>query len=630
MGTSSAMNTSNQYIKYTITITQNSQDTANNKSNVTVSVRFYRTNTGYTSYGTGTVYCKINGTTYSAGVTPSQKITNSGIVLFTKTLNISHNSDGTKTLTCSAWIEHDVVTSSEQSYSQALTTIPRASTLTVANGTLGTAQTITAVRNASSFTHTLIWECGSYSGTIGSAKTSSTSWSFTPAKDLANGAPNSTKVYCKFTLKTYSGSTLIGSDIKSVWMTIPSDVTPTRNIALSEPSGQTHVSTYGGYIQGQSQLKVTISASGKYSSTIKSYSTTVNGATYTTNTFTTSVLKNSGTNTVSCIVTDSRGRKGETPSSTSSMESFQVIPYTAPKISKLSVKRCNSDGTDNDQGTSVKVTISYTIKNFDKSEYTANAIDAYLKYKKTSDSEYNSIHLTTDSRFNTYNVTNQSVIIDNIADNSSYDIKLDIADSFTSASKSTSVSTGFTIMHFNVSGKGIGIGKLSEDNTFDIGMDTKFKHAPKIGGVTLDYILEQGTFEAHCAEVIDYREDTERENAKNSITMRYRKWNSGILECWAKYEQGISISQQAGSFYRSNVIRIYYSTSSTTATPPFTFIAVPNVTVSGGCIGLSKIDFTKPLRGSSTYAELCIISLETSSYNLTSPRFNIRVIGRWK
>ena len=75
MATSAALSTSNEYVKYTITVTQNSQSIENNTSNVTVSVRFYRTNTGYTTYGTGTVYCKINGTTYSASVTPDDKIT---------------------------------------------------------------------------------------------------------------------------------------------------------------------------------------------------------------------------------------------------------------------------------------------------------------------------------------------------------------------------------------------------------------------------------------------------------------------------------------------------------------------------------------------------------------------------
>jgi predicted RNase H-related nuclease YkuK (DUF458 family) len=52
MATSSAMSTTNDKIQYKVTITQNSQSVANNTSNVTVSVRVYRTNTGYTTYGT--------------------------------------------------------------------------------------------------------------------------------------------------------------------------------------------------------------------------------------------------------------------------------------------------------------------------------------------------------------------------------------------------------------------------------------------------------------------------------------------------------------------------------------------------------------------------------------------------
>ena len=98
MGTSGNMPTSNNYVKYTISIYQNSQSVSGNYSNVTVSVRFFRTNTGYSTYGCGTCYCKINGSTYSATVNSSQKITNSGIILFSKTLDIYHNADGSKYL----------------------------------------------------------------------------------------------------------------------------------------------------------------------------------------------------------------------------------------------------------------------------------------------------------------------------------------------------------------------------------------------------------------------------------------------------------------------------------------------------------------------------------------------------
>ena len=61
--TSEAFSTSNQFIKYRFTVTENSYSVENNSSNVTVTVNFYRTNTGYTTYGTGTVYCFIYDTT---------------------------------------------------------------------------------------------------------------------------------------------------------------------------------------------------------------------------------------------------------------------------------------------------------------------------------------------------------------------------------------------------------------------------------------------------------------------------------------------------------------------------------------------------------------------------------------
>ena len=224
MATSSAMSTSNQYIKYTISITQNSQSIANNTSNVTVSVRFYRTNTGYTSYGNGTVYCKINGTQYSASVTPSQGITNSGIVLFTKTLDISHGSDGKKTLTCSAWISHAVVTSSEQSYSQALSTIYRASVPTVSPKSVQMGKSVTIKTNSksSSFHQSITVTFGSYSHNWPKIY-GDTLWQ---VPDLANQIPNALSGAAKITCVTYNGSTKIGTETCTVTVTVPDATKP--------------------------------------------------------------------------------------------------------------------------------------------------------------------------------------------------------------------------------------------------------------------------------------------------------------------------------------------------------------------------------------------------------------------
>ena len=135
MATSGTFSTSNTHVKYNITINQNWQSIEGNYSNVPVSVRFWRDNVGYTSYGSGTCSCRINGTVYSATVSSSQKITNAGIDLFSKTLDIYHNADGSKYLEASAWISMNTpLSSSEQGFGVWLSTIPRASSISGING----------------------------------------------------------------------------------------------------------------------------------------------------------------------------------------------------------------------------------------------------------------------------------------------------------------------------------------------------------------------------------------------------------------------------------------------------------------------------------------------------------------
>ena len=95
MATSSNFSTSNQYIKYRIVVTENSYNITNNTSEVNVKVDAWRTNTGYTTSGSGTCYCTIDGTKYSQSISNSQQITyNSHTVLLNKTVTIPHNADG--------------------------------------------------------------------------------------------------------------------------------------------------------------------------------------------------------------------------------------------------------------------------------------------------------------------------------------------------------------------------------------------------------------------------------------------------------------------------------------------------------------------------------------------------------
>ena len=469
MATSSAMSTTNDKIQYKVTITQNSQSVANNTSNITVSVRVYRTNTGYTTYGTGTVYCTINGTQYTEGITSSDKITNSGIVLFTKTLNITHNADGTKTLATSTRITHDQFSSNAQGYSQALTTIPRATTPTVSASSvnMGSDITISMPRASSSFDHTLTYKFGSATGTIGSGLGTSKAWEV--PLSFANQIPSGTSGTCTITCKTYNGSTLIGTKTVSFTAKVPSSVVPSiSSLAVSEGvSGL--AAKFGAYIQNKSQAKVTITAAGSYSSTISSYKTTVSGKTYSGSSFTSGVLATSGTVTIETIVTDSRGRTA-TKSTT-----INVLAYTAPKITKFTAFRSNSQGVQNYESTSVNCGYAWTVSALGNK----NDNSYVFEYKAKGASEWGAL-----ASGNSYSI-NTSRIFANIAPiDSSYDLRLTIKDYFGSAVAVAEIPTAFTLLDFNASGKGLAFGKVSEiENQMEVDMQMNIYKDMFMGGV---------------------------------------------------------------------------------------------------------------------------------------------------
>ena len=359
-GTSSAMSTNNQYIKYSITVTENSQNILANPptTNVTVTVKVWRTNSGYTSYDTGTCYCKIDGTTYSQAITTSQKVTqNSNTVFFTKTLNIQHAPDGAKTLTCSAWLtsNNGVFKSSEQSYSQVLTAIPRASVLgTISDFTIGNNITIPVTKYSDSFSDTLNVYVGDtwikrYEGLTNGQKIN-----FTTAElnTIYTNIPNSETATFKFVNTTYSGANVLGTSTKTATGTIPSGIKPTiSSVTITEGNTDVVPSSWGVYVKNKSKLKFTISATAGTGSSISSIKTTVNGATYTGSPITTNIINESGSLTATITATDKRGR----PNSTT--KTIEIVDYAEPYIDEFNVVRCDSDGTENDNGTHAKVSL---------------------------------------------------------------------------------------------------------------------------------------------------------------------------------------------------------------------------------------------------------------------------------
>lgn len=152
------------------------------------------------------------------------------------TYTISHNSDGTKTLTLQgSWSTpySSYISGGSVSGQVTLPRIARASTISSLSTRLGSAGTISITRQSSDFTHTLTYAFGSVSGTIATT-TTSTSVSWTPDVSLINQlGTNDSSGIGTITCTTFSGNTPVGTSTSTLTLTIP-------NSSLGNVSG-----TYG-------------------------------------------------------------------------------------------------------------------------------------------------------------------------------------------------------------------------------------------------------------------------------------------------------------------------------------------------------------------------------------------------
>ena len=407
----------------------------------------------------------VNGTKYSGtntvGIAASTTKT-----LASDTTTISHNSNGTKTFSYSFSQEFSITFSGVDigtksgSGSGTLDTIARKSSLSASNGTLGTSQNLTVSRFDSSFTHTITYKCGNTSGTV-ATKSSSTSISWTPPLTLAQQNTTGTSVSIIFTITTYTGDTSIGTNTKTISCSIPDSVKPT--VSLSVADVYTYRTTYGAYVQGKSKLQIDVNASGSQGSTIKAYNTTIDGKTYTTANVTTSALSGSGTLTIKTTVTDSRGRTASTT------WDVTVLPYSAPKITSLSAKRCNADGSTNTTGAYLKITFGSSVTALNNK----NTASYTLQYKKTSATSYTSKALSDYS--GKYSVSGGSYIF--AADSSAYNLILTVTDAFSTNTKTATGSSTSMLFSFLKTGLGVAFGKLAElSGYFDCGYEAIFRN----------------------------------------------------------------------------------------------------------------------------------------------------------
>lgn len=384
----------------------------------------------------------------------------SAITYTTSWYTISNKTTGTTSLSINLYSGSG--NSRNNTYSYKMGVDPAASVLgSISNFTIGNAINIPITKYSSGFKDSLtISVAGTTIKTINNISNGyDVSFSSTELTNIYKKIPSSTTATFTFKLTTKSGSTTVGTSTKTATGTIPSSVKPSiSSVTVTEANGTT--AALGVYVKNRSKLKFVISASAGSGSSISSYKTTVNGASYSGSTITTNTITTSGTVTATITVTDKRGRTASTTKSVS------VLNYANPYITSLTAFRCNSDGSANEKGTYMKISLTAGVTSLNGK----NTYSYKIQYKKSSVSTYTTINITGQDQTCTY-----STVVA-IESTSSYDIKAIAADYFTSVTISAQpVPSVFRTMHFKAGGHGIGLGKMAEyEDVLDIGFETMF------------------------------------------------------------------------------------------------------------------------------------------------------------
>ena len=338
--------------------TQGSQDIANNKTSITVKASL-KSSQGSFSGGGGTLYIdwydNNNGWQTGKASKSTTSMSAGSSISCSKTFDVTHKADGTLSGYARArWSKNSnnwvPASGSVSNSSKALTTIPRASvpTVSAASVALGNAVTIYTNRKASTYTHTIWIQAGGLSKTqLYTGIQTSQSWTpnATQIASIMSGSSAAKSFTATVTLRTYNGSTQIGSDQTCTFTyTVPNTYKPTLS-SWTITEGNTNISSLlssaDDVVKILSQKNISITATPQNSATVTKVTATNGNKTIT---LTKSGNVFSGTFTdlqavgFSISATDSRGFVTTQSYGTSAT----LISYVAPQITDIKVDRTTS------------------------------------------------------------------------------------------------------------------------------------------------------------------------------------------------------------------------------------------------------------------------------------------------
>ena len=443
-------------------VEQVSQDITNNSSKVRWRATIDRDGAYRTwTYGNiSNLSVWLNGSSVHSSH-PDYDTSGQEVTLASGEVTVPHNSDGTKTM--SVWASFDpnngvhgnITISTNYTFDK----IPRSSQISSLEGNrdLGSLHTVIFDRKVNSFTHQ-VWYRVFGSEWIDLGKNHGTSVSFTPSLDLARHLPKSSFGLMDICVRTYNGTTQIGSDVYSNgWhFKIPDSVKPTfTGLSLTDMNTVARRLLSGNdFLQIISDIQVNFNnASGAYGSTITGYRAeivnkkmvvTKNGGSF-------GIMNFSGLATIRAYVVDSRGKQSDTKDIT-----INVIEYYAPSFSFSALRTRGNPNT-------LQVLRNARIAPIMQSGKQKNVMSLTFKVAQIGNENFTDDNGSASGNFTSvHTLTNSAAnMAGNYPSNKSFVIIGKLEDKFTSVEFSTTVATESVVMSYDKNGR-VGIGKVAE------------------------------------------------------------------------------------------------------------------------------------------------------------------------
>lgn len=443
-------------------VEQVSQDITNNSSKVRWRATIDRDGAYRTwTYGNiSNLSVWLNGSSVHSSH-PDYDTSGEEVTLASGEVTVPHNSDGTKTF--SVWASFDpnngVHGNITISTKYTLSSLPRSSAVAGLDGdrNLGSRHTIRIDRKASAFTHQ-VWYRVFGSDWIDLGKNHTTSVSFTPSLDLARYLPKSSSGVMDICVRTYNGTTQIGSDVYSNgwYFKIPDSVKPTfTGLSLTDMNTVARQLLSGNdFLQIISDIQVNFNnASGAYGSTITGYRAeivnkkmvvTKNGGSF-------GIMNFSGLATIRAYVVDSRGKQSDTKDIT-----INVIEYYAPSFSFSALRTRGNPNT-------LQVLRNARIAPIMQSGKQRNVMSLTFKVAQIGNENFTDDNGSASGNFTSvHTLTNSAAnMAGNYPSNKSFVIIGKLEDKFTNVEFSTTVATESVVMSYDKNGR-VGIGKVAE------------------------------------------------------------------------------------------------------------------------------------------------------------------------